>query len=163
MSIHHGPDNMVCKHCSFLCNLHSNYYNPHLTSDRPEVENGLVTCHQPPMEGRAGVQTQVCPLLEPRTFFFKLKHNWFYYTVLVSSELTKQFRYMCLCVCAYSVSFVWLCSSMDCSPPGSSVHGIFQARILEQVAISHSRGSSQPRGRTCVCCGSCIGRQILYH
>ena len=44
--------------------------------------------------------------------------------------------------------------------PGSSVHGISQARILEWVAISSSRGSSQPRDRTWV---SCISRQILYH
>ena len=36
-----------------------------------------------------------------------------------------------------------LCDSMDCSPPGSSVHGILQARIWEWVAISFSRGSSQ--------------------
>ena len=49
---------------------------------------------------------------------------------------------------------------MDCSLPGSSVHGIFQARVLEWVAISFSRGSSQPRDRTWV---SCIVRQILYH
>ena len=42
----------------------------------------------------------------------------------------------------------------------SSVHGIFWARILKQVAISFSAGSSQPRDQTCV---SCIGRQILYH
>ena len=42
---------------------------------------------------------------------------------------------------------------------GSSVHGVFQARILEWVAISLSRGSSRPRDQTCV---SCIGRQILY-
>jgi len=41
---------------------------------------------------------------------------------------------------------------MDCSPSGSSVHGIFQARILEWVAISSSRGSSQPRDRTHVSC-----------
>ena len=40
---------------------------------------------------------------------------------------------------------------MDCSPPGSSVHGIFQARVLEWVAISFSRGSSQPRDWTQVC------------
>ena len=39
-----------------------------------------------------------------------------------------------------------LCDSMDCSPQDSSVHGILQARILEQVAIPFSRGSSQPRG-----------------
>ena len=37
---------------------------------------------------------------------------------------------------------------MDCSPPGSSVYGILQARILEWVAISFSRGSSQPRDQT---------------
>ena len=41
-----------------------------------------------------------------------------------------------------------LCDPMDCSLPGSSVHGIFQARILEWIAISFSRGSSQPRDRT---------------
>ena len=44
---------------------------------------------------------------------------------------------------------------MDCSPPGSSVHGISQARILEWAAISFSRGSSQPRDRTWVSCISC--------
>ena len=55
---------------------------------------------------------------------------------------------------------------MDCSPPGSSVHGISQARILEWVAISSSRGSSWPRDQTPI---SCISdsllhcRQILYH
>ena len=47
-----------------------------------------------------------------------------------------------------SQSCLTLCNPMDCSPPGSSVHGIFQARILERVAISFSRGSSQPRDRT---------------
>ena len=40
------------------------------------------------------------------------------------------------------------CDPMDCSLPGSSVHGIFQARVLEWVAISFSRGSSWPRDRT---------------
>ena len=52
---------------------------------------------------------------------------------------------------------------MDYSPPGSSVHGIFQARILERVAISYSRGPSPPRDQTHVSCICCIGRQILYH
>ena len=47
--------------------------------------------------------------------------------------------------------------------PDSSVHGIFQARLLEQVVISHSRGSSQPRDQAHVSCISCIGRWILYH
>ena len=49
-----------------------------------------------------------------------------------------------------------LCDSMDCSPPGSSVHGILQARVLEWVAISSYRGSSPPRDRICISCGSCI-------
>ena len=52
------------------------------------------------------------------------------------------------------------CDPMDCSPPGFSVPGISQARILEKVAISFSRGSSQPRDLTQV---SCISRWILYH
>ena len=45
-------------------------------------------------------------------------------------------------------SCLTLCDPMDCSPPGSSVYGIFQARILEWVAIFFSRGSSQPRDWT---------------
>ena len=45
-----------------------------------------------------------------------------------------------------------LCDPMDCSLPGSSVHGIFQARIMEWVAISFSRGSSWPRDQTRVSC-----------
>ena len=45
-------------------------------------------------------------------------------------------------------SCLTLCDPKDCSPPGSSIHGIFQTRILEWVAISFSRGSSQPRDQT---------------
>ena len=53
-----------------------------------------------------------------------------------------------------------VCDPMDRSPPGSSVHGILQARTLEWVAMSFSRGSSWPRDRTHV---FCISRQFLYH
>ena len=49
-------------------------------------------------------------------------------------------------------SYPTLCDLMDCSPPGFSAREIFQARILEWVAISFSRGSSQPRDRTWVSC-----------
>ena len=45
-------------------------------------------------------------------------------------------------------SCLTLCNPTDCSLPGSSVHGVFQARILEWVAVSHSRGSSLPRDGT---------------
>ena len=51
---------------------------------------------------------------------------------------------------------------MDCSPPGSSVHGILQARILEWVDLPSSKGSSWPRDRTCVSYVSCTGRGVLY-
>ena len=56
---------------------------------------------------------------------------------------------------------VWLFASpWNHSPPGSSVRGILQSRVLECVAMPSSRRSSQPRDRTRV---SCIGKQILYH
>ena len=48
-------------------------------------------------------------------------------------------------------SCLTLCDSMDCSPLGSSVQGILQARTLEWVAMPSSRASSQPRDRICVC------------
>ena len=56
-----------------------------------------------------------------------------------------------------------LCDPIDCSLPDSSVHGTLQARILEWVAMSSSRGSSRPRDRTHTSYVSCIGRQVLYH
>ena len=56
-----------------------------------------------------------------------------------------------------------LCNPMDCSPPGSSVHGILPARLLEWVAMPSSRGSSWPRDWTCVSYSSCIGRWVLSH
>ena len=49
------------------------------------------------------------------------------------------------------LSHAWLfCNRMDCSPPGSSIYGVFQARILEWVAISFSRGSSQTRDQALI-------------
>ena len=52
-----------------------------------------------------------------------------------------------------------LCNPMDCSLPGFSIHRISQARKLEWIAISSSKGSSQPKDQTQV---SRVGRQILY-
>jgi len=59
-------------------------------------------------------------------------------------------------VCACSQLCLTLHNSMDCSPPGSPVHGIFQAKLLEWVAISSSRGSSLLRDRTRASCVSWI-------
>ena len=79
------------------------------------------------------------------------------------------FTLVCLLVKFYMIfmhAFMLSCFShsqlfvtpMDCSPPGSSVHGIFQARILEWIVMPSSRGSSQPRNRTSVSYVSCIGQ-----
>ena len=65
---------------------------------------------------------------------------------------------MRICV-SLSVVYNYLHRVMDCSLPGSAVHGILQAIILEWIAISFSRGSSQPRDQTQVSCTA--GR--LYH
>ena len=78
---------------------------------------------------------------------------------------------MCVCVCvcvrararahARTLSHVWFCNPMDCGPPGSSVRGVFLARIVKWVAISYSRGPSQPRDEACVSCISCIADEFL--
>ena len=54
-----------------------------------------------------------------------------------------------------------LCNPMD--SPGSSVHGILQARILEWVVMPSTRGSSQPKDQTHASYVSCIGKQVVYH
>ena len=70
----------------------------------------------------------------------------------------------CVCVlCAQPLSCVWHVATPQTSLPGSSIHGIIQARILEWVATSSARVSSRPRDRTHISYVSCIGRQILYH
>ena len=78
----------------------------------------------------------------------------------VTSSLTKPTG----SVCTKSLrSCLTLCNPMDRNAPGSSVHGILQARILEWVSISFSRGSSLPRDGTSFSCISCAGGQTLYH
>ena len=68
---------------------------------------------------------------------------------------------LCWSLCMHACSVMsHCCDPMNCSPPDSTDHEIFQARILEWVAISFSSWSSQPRDQTCI---SYIGRWILYH
>ena len=77
---------------------------------------------------------------------------------LLSQSLNANFSHSCFLyfIHSFSVCLCWSLSHarpfdpMDCSPPGSSVHGILQARILQRVASSLSRGSSWLRDQTCV-------------
>ena len=61
-----------------------------------------------------------------------------------------------------AMSLLTLYDPMDCSPPGSSVHRILQATILEWVAVPSCRGSSRPRDQTGVSYVFFIGRQVLH-
>ena len=71
--------------------------------------------------------------------------------------------YPCACMRAQSLqSCPTLWDAMDCSPPGSSVHGILQARILEWVARPSSRGSSRSKDLIRISWVSCTGRWVLY-
>ena len=71
--------------------------------------------------------------------------------------IPSQYNVKYVCMRAKSLQLCpTLCDPMDCSPPGSSVHGILQARILEWVAMPSSKGSSQPGHCTCHLSVSCI-------
>ena len=72
--------------------------------------------------------------------------------------------FVLMCVCAKRLqSCLTFYDPMNCSLPGSSVHGILQARILQWAAMPSSRGSSGPSDRTRVSYVSCTGRRVLYH
>ena len=68
----------------------------------------------------------------------------------ISSHSHCRQQSVCVCVSRYVMPNSY--GPMDCSPPGSSFHGILQARLLEWVAIPFSRGSSRPKDRTWVSC-----------
>ena len=81
--------------------------------------------------------------------------------VLLTHWLQIRASHVLLLTCVLVVQLCpTLCDPMDCSPPGSSVHGILQAGILEWVAIAFSRGSSRPRDWTQV---SCIAARFFYY
>ena len=65
------------------------------------------------------------------------------------------------CVCSVAEFCPTLCDPMDCSSSGSPVHRVSQARMLEWVAVSYSRGPSWPGDQAWVPCGSCTGRRVL--
>ena len=73
------------------------------------------------------------------------------------------YEILCAFVLSHFSCITTLCDPMDCSPPGSSVHRILQARILEWVTMPSARGSFQPRGQTHISQVSCISKQVLCH
>ena len=76
---------------------------------------------------------------------------WWVGMCFLTAEFWKFFVYsVCCCCCLIAKSYPTLWDPVDCSPPGSSVHGVLQAIILEWVALSSSRGSSWPRDQTCI-------------
>ena len=95
-------------------------------------------------------------------FFEWLFLVWVFLVRLIFSlwKVLKIFKTSHYIMCVFTKSYPALCDPLDCSPPGFSVHGISQARILEWVAGSFSRGSPCPRDPTQV---SCTGRRILFH
>ena len=81
------------------------------------------------------------------SFWWKIQEHIFCF-----SNHLKDISSFCLCSCSVAQSCITLCNPIDCSSAGSSVQGISQARILEWVAISFSRVSSQPSDQTWISC-----------
>ena len=98
--------------------------------ERPEVGE------EPGLEGVEGCPEDVVVTLGGRGFLKSIKEKYRHKTNIVLQNAH---------VLAQSLQSCRLCDFMDCSLPGSSVCGIFQARILEWVVMPSSRGSSQPR------------------
>ena len=95
-------------------------------------------------------------------------YNIYCYKYIKYASHINTYMFIKRCICIYTRMGAQslqlcptLCNPMDCSSPGSSVHGILQARILEWIAVSSSRGSSQHRDRTLVSYVSCTGRWDL--
>ena len=98
----------------------------------------------------------------PRNYHQKAEK--YFHLVIKIAQYDMHYISSSLCMHAKSLqSCPSLCNLADCSPPGSSVHGIIQVRTLEWVAMPPTRGSSQPRDQTFIFCVSCTGRWVLYH
>ena len=97
-------------------------------------------------------QETVCPL-----YLLSCKHGQ------GQDQPSDRSKEACGYCCLVTKSCLTLCNPTDCSLPGSSVRGISQARVLEWVSVSSSRGSSRPKDQTHLSYISCITRRVLYH
>ena len=120
----------------------------------PSNFQGLKDNSNPKKQNRLEVRQKLLVYLQPGWELF-----WNKFQVFAASfkRLRLKIIRSCVCVCVCVCVLVnqlcpTLCNPPVCSPPSSSVHGILQARILEWVAISFSRGSSRPRNWTWVSC-----------
>ena len=135
-------------------------------SDRGAGAQRLLPAHSGSHGSGASNQgSRALPTLHSRLQFFDEKWLHAVSKIWVGSLLS----FGCYISSIMSVAFWYVCSFVSnslwphgCNPPGSSAHGIFQARILEWVAISYSRGSSRSTDWTQVSRVSWITRRILY-
>ena len=117
-------------------------FHPHKTD---KITSDNIQCWQ-----RCGKINSVMLLLQWPFHWGKLSYNCWIQKCL-------------LYVCVSAQLYIAIWDPMDWGLPSSSVHGVLQARILEWVAITYSRGSSRPRDQIHVSCISCTGRWIIYH
>ena len=113
-------------------------------------------------------------LIWPYTMLITMHSIFFYKTTILMISLyfitrfchftSSEFLSVCCPIpCLHAQLCLTLCNLTDCNPTGSSGHGILQARTLQWVAISFSRGSFPPRDWAPIACIFCIGRWVLYH
>ena len=96
---------------------------------------------------------RTCKIVSQRTCDLCTAGRFFTVWARLSHQGSPSQRTVSILLCLLVAQlYLTLCDPMDCSPPGSSVHGILQARILECVAIPFTRGSSWPRDWTLVSC-----------
>ena len=130
-----------------------------------EQEHGMNNCQDHRFLGRKvkkELSKHIWALNLEKWVLMISKQNYFTYFEFCKGQGYLLLRIIKLCMCIHACSDMskTLCDPMNCSPPASSVHGIFQARILEWVAYPFSRGSFWPRDQTLK---SFIGGQILFH
>ena len=141
--------NKHMKRCSTLliirdANQNYNEVSPHTSQNGHHQKNIQTILERMWRKGHPSHCWWECKLIQPLW-----RREW---------RFLKKLGINLLCMCACSATQLWstLCNPVDCSPPGSSVHGTFQAWILERVALYSSRGSFPPWGWTWVSYISCI-------
>ena len=112
------------------------------------------------------MHTHMCMLIYYMSLFMEMHIyamcNYFWKKGVTPCLRAQTLEPGCECVCSVAQSCPILWDPMNCSPPGSSVYGALQARILEWVAMPSSRGIFLFTGRTRGSSVSCTGRQVLY-